>query len=523
MNMIRTIKAKFLFNLLAATIAILISVIVAYFIAVSSIKTIMESDIGSVADALEKSLTFIARNTPDALSKEEFRKEIHDISIGEKGYVYIMNAQGDLLVHPTKEGKNLAGKEYADYIRSHKEGGIHEYVSATTGQHKIAAFRYIKEWDAWVIPGVNKADYYDDLAKTFITWFLILGLVIIIVLILINYITGTSILRPIEELDRVSHDLAHGNGDLTKRLPIMNKDDEIGIASEYLNRFIAKIQTTVNDTKNITTSAKVSTAQLNDASALLFERSNHSNTIAQETNQTALEIGSSLQATVSLAEDSLRSSEDTEGELSGVRDIVTLISEEVYKTTEMSSDLTERFSQLSAEANSVNDVLEIISDIADQTNLLALNAAIEAARAGEHGRGFAVVADEVRKLAERTQKSLTEINSIISVVIQSISDSSEMVATNSSNIERLTQRSEDIESRINVASSSLQNTVDVSRQSLHDAKTMSQKIEAIIAKVSEISNLSEENQSEITIISDIASELLTAATELNEQLGQFKS
>ena len=93
-------------------------------------------------------------------------------------------------------------------------------------------------------------------------------------------------------------------------------------------------------------------------------------------------------------------------------------------------ELSGKLIQLTQDTEQVKDVLSVISDIAEQTNLLALNAAIEAARAGEHGRGFAVVADEVRKLAERTQKSLAEINATINVVIQSISETSDAMIKN---------------------------------------------------------------------------------------------
>lgn len=523
MAIFNTIKSKFIFNLVAAVGAVLVSVIVAYFIATSSIKDIMTNDLITVADSLEKNVNYISKIEPKAYEETVFKEGIKSIKIGESGYVYFINADGVMTIHPKDEGQSKAGHNYIDHIRADKAGGIYEYVSSTTGQDKIAAYRYIPAWDMWVIPGINKADYFDALKASFFKWFLILGSLLTALLVSINYISGRSILGPLEELDHVSADLAHGDGDLTKRLPILNTKDEIGIASGYVNTFIQKIQSTINDTKEITSSAVTSTTSLNTAASNLSRHSEKANTLAQNTNQTASEIGRSLTQSVDMARDTLENTRNSAKELESVRSIAHIITNEIYTATQMSNDLGERFSQLSSEASSVSGVLSIISDIADQTNLLALNAAIEAARAGEHGRGFAVVADEVRKLAERTQKSLTEINSIISVVIQSISDSSDMMNANSENIERLGERSQEIDTKIDSTTNALNTNVATSKKSVETSEMMALKINEIIAKVSEMSTLSEHNQNEIKQVADIATDLYHAASNLNSNLAQFKS
>lgn len=523
MGIFSTIKSKFIFNLVAAVGAILVSVIVAYILATSSIKAIMIGDLNTVADALEKNVNYIASIKPDAYKDNGFKEDIKSIKVGQSGYVYFINAAGTMTIHPKDEGQNKAGHDYIDHIRADKSGGIYEYVSATTDQDKIAAYRYIPAWDMWVIPGINKADYFDALQSSFFKWFAFLGSFLALILIAINYFTGSSIIHPIEELDQVSSDLAHGNGDLTKRLPILNKNDEIGIASAYLNSFIEKIQATINDTKQITRSAVSSTAALNSAATNLSAQSEKTNLIAQNTNTTATEIGTTLEESVAMAKATLENSRSTEQELGQVRDIANVITSEVHHTTQMSNDLAERFNQLSQDASSVSGVLGIISDIADQTNLLALNAAIEAARAGEHGRGFAVVADEVRKLAERTQDSLSQINRTINTIVDAITDTSQKMDKSTTSILSVSHDSNLIQ-KIIAASSSL---ISLAASSVHHSNQQLQKLmsgmDFIASNINSLNLITSSNEASIQEIAEVTHNLDQSSADLNQQLQKFRT
>ncbi len=125
----------------------------------------------------------------------------------------MLDEQGTLVVHHKDEGKNLAGQPHIDHIRSHRESGYYEYTARTTGQDKIVAYRYIQPWGLWIVPGVNKADYFDQLRATFLKWNLLCGVLIILLLSAASIWIIRGISRPVRDAARVADRLA--TGDLT--------------------------------------------------------------------------------------------------------------------------------------------------------------------------------------------------------------------------------------------------------------------------------------------------------------------
>ncbi|MCK9492099.1 MAG: methyl-accepting chemotaxis protein, partial [Sulfurimonas sp.] len=209
--------------------------------------------------------------------------------------------------------------------------------------------------------------------------------------------------------------------------------------------------------------------------------------------------------------------------LNAARDELVALTSRVQGSAQLEVELAHKMDAFSSEANAVKSILEVISDIADQTNLLALNAAIEAARAGEHGRGFAVVADEVRKLAERTQRSLSEINVTISVIVQSISDVSTQMNTNSQEVQALAEVSTDVQTKINDSVSIVNLAVKASDKTVNDFEKTGKDIEFIVNQITQINQISSQNARSVEEIAAAAEHLNSLTDALHVKLEEFRT
>ena len=338
---------------------------------------------------------------------------------------------------------------------------------------------------------------------------------------IVGYYIATNFKQAITKIQSHINFIAD-NKDLTTSVDITTKD-EIGMIARDLNGLVLSLKDLIGSSKNSSSENASISHELSTTSMSVGTNVEKSVTVVDAATQQATTIRDDIMTSISTAQNSKKDILVANESLQDARSDVVNLTARVQHSAELEVELAQRMGTLSNEANEVKNILEVISDIADQTNLLALNAAIEAARAGEHGRGFAVVADEVRKLAERTQKSLSEINATINVIVQSIMDVSTQMTSNSEDVQALADLSTEVEAKINHSVSIVNAAVEASDTTVSDFECTGTSIEEIVTKISEINEISANNARNVEEIASAAEYLNSMTDDLHAKLETFRT
>nr|WP_024668869.1 MULTISPECIES: methyl-accepting chemotaxis protein [Pseudomonas syringae group] len=384
-------------------------------------------------------------------AQQQALKQIKGLRYSQSDYFWINDLQPVMIMHPTNpklDGQNLSAirdpdgfavfNEMVTLVKSQGAGMVNYRWPKPGASEPVKKTSYVQLFQPWGWI-LGSGVYVDDVAAEFEAQLLSTGLFIagiVLVMVLLLTLIVRSIVRPLKAAVGAMADIASGESDLTRTLETHGKDEitELGM---HFNAFVAKLRNVVsllqNSSMALGIAASESGSNAEQAQNRSLQQSQQMDLVATAVN----EVTYGVQDVAKNAEHAASEMRDAESRAQQGQINIDNSLRQIEHLSGTIGQAVDVMHNLSSESTKIGSVLEVISSIADQTNLLALNAAIEAARAGEQGRGFAVVADEVRLLAQRTQKSTAEIQAIIER-LQTYSDAAVKVIGDSSRSSQLT-------------------------------------------------------------------------------------
>ncbi|MGL2446229.1 methyl-accepting chemotaxis protein TlpB [Helicobacter pylori] len=509
-----------------------------------------EKTLAYMTKILEQGIHEYYKNFDNATARKmalDYFKRIND----DKGMIYmvVVDKNGVVLFDPVNpktvgqsglDAQSVDGVYYVrGYLEAAKKGGGYTYYKMPkydggvpekkfayshydeVSQMVIAATSYytdINTENKAIKEGVNKV-FNENTTKLFL-W--ILTATIALVVLTLIY-AKLRIVKRIDELVLKINAFSHGDKDLRTKIDVGDRNDEISQVGRGVNLFVENARLIMEEIKGISTSNKTSMDKLVQIAQETQKSMKDSSTTLNSVKNKATDVASMMNASIEQSQGLRKRLIETQGLVKESKDAIGDLFSQIIESAHTEEELSSQVEQLSRNADDVKSILDIINDIADQTNLLALNAAIEAARAGEHGRGFAVVADEVRNLAGRTQKSLAEINSTIMVIVQEINAVSSQMNLNSQKMERLSDMSKSVQETYEKMSSNLSSVVSDSNQSMDDYAKSGRQIEAMVSDFVGVEKVASKTLADSSDILNIATHVSGTTMNLDKQVNLFKT
>jgi len=497
----------------------------------------------AVLDSAYTTVDYYYQQAQDGeLSENEAREKafarLDEIRYEGSEYLFTLNREGEMVQHPFT--KSLVGKNVLSYedpegtrlfqqmvtkARSSDRATV-EYIwqkgsDSNNLVPKISRIRVFEPWN--IIMGTGQ--YTDNIqAMLWQEFFKLAGLALVlsVPLLLLFVLIIRSITRPLKRINAAMVDIAQGEGDLTRRLSAEGSDELSRLATSF-NEFVSKIQQLVKSVQNSAREEEIAAERL---SSLSNQSSAQSDELRAQTESVATAINELSSSAGEVADHARKAAEsaNTADEESGRSAVI--VREAVNNIDALTQELRKAGDQarlLQDGSDKIGNILGVIVAIAEQTNLLALNAAIEAARAGEAGRGFAVVADEVRTLATRTQQSTDEISSIVDSIQGAIKDVTQIIA----GVEDRSKTTNDGALKAEQAISQIQEAVaNISSMNVQIASATDEQSRVtrdLSENVTGISDLSNDNQNANQQVAEVSQQLTKNSIDLGQLVSRFKT
>ncbi|WP_104403016.1 methyl-accepting chemotaxis protein [Vibrio penaeicida] len=373
----------------------------------------------------------------------------------------------------------------------------------------------------WQLNGYIDLDLIEKNTSS-LNWLITMALIICAVVIIgISVALLHIAFKPLQNLKSVVADLSKGSGDLTQRLDVVSQD-EIGQISHSINLFIEKLQKMFVEVSQSSHSIDTAVSQINSQTESNLHTLNNHNIETEQAITAINEMSATAESIAQNASDAAKLTEHTSANAEESKEIVSQAVNSVSALVDEVSSMSQSIGTMSADTKQISTVLQVIGEIAEQTNLLALNAAIEAARAGEQGRGFAVVADEVRALAARTQDSTSQINEMLSKLRNATDNVVSAMESTRNSCENTAENTNKVMDSLNQVTDSVIEINELNALMATSADQQSQVTEEVNRNMVAIQQIVHQLNDNASQASTVNQALDSTSSGLNKVVGRFK-
>lgn len=479
---------------------------------------------------LKKLALFINFRTLDKKSIAGIGMDIQQVGdliraykVGEQGLVYVVNQLGEIQIHPNES--ITTGTELNDYLKDPISQQLlntkqHTVMNSNGYRQNILAAKYLPALNWFVVVEVPTSEILSPINNTSMQ-LIILNIIVAVILIFAGLWVALGVAKPVVQASKMLDSIASGDADLSKKMPITT-GDEVGTLAKAFNHFVGQLSKLIQAVAQSSLQVQNSVSELSNAAKTTAQNTENQQQSVDMVAAAINQMGATVQEIAKNANDTADAAKQASVDSQEGQQVVNKTVAGINSLFEKMQGASLVIETLADDVGDISTVLEVIRGISEQTNLLALNAAIEAARAGEQGRGFAVVADEVRTLAQRTQESTEEINSMILKLQSGAKDAVQAMSTGIETAANSVENADMTGQTLNKITQAISAISDLSIQVATATEEQSSVVNELNTHILNIKNMSDNNVIQAKTIDDRCNGLSDSSNTLGKMVASFK-